>query len=217
MVITISIDPGNPGNTSVRQTKSPKSPPSSKRPRPPKSLFGSAQAPNNSEESSSNSNESSKSDASSSEDEWQHSIYPDSLAPSNSRSRARKPKSGRFVSKSRPSIDKSSKNAAVQTVNIQPLSDADLSGHQEKDFTMHFDLDIGLDVNADIEELSRLNQLGHFNEAILLFHERLASHVDFFPVTAEYVDLLLEQGSFRDAEAFITARLNDMVATFSQV
>jgi hypothetical protein len=107
------------------------------------------------------------------------------------------------------------KNVAVQTENAPPLSDVDLSGIQDNDFTMHLEMDICLDINDDIEQLSRLNQLGHFDEAICLFHERLASHVDFFPVTAEYADLSLEQGSFGVAHAFISARLDDMASTFS--
>ncbi|KAJ5890364.1 uncharacterized protein N7473_006592 [Penicillium subrubescens] len=82
---------------------------------------------------------------------------------------------------------------------------------------MHLEMDICLDVNDDIEQLSRLNQLGHFNEAICLFHERLASHVDFFPVTAEYADLSLEQGNFGVAHAFISARLDGMASIFSTV
>jgi hypothetical protein len=114
-------------------------------------------------------------------------------------------------------VQNGEKNVAVQTENAPLLSDMDFPGIQDQDFTMHLEMDICLDINDDIEQLSRLNQLGHFNEAICLFHERLASHVDFFPVTAEYADLSLEQGNFGVAHAFISARLDDMASIFSPV
>lgn len=73
-----------------------------------------------------------------------------------------------------------------------------------------------MDVSPDLERLSRLNRLGHFKEAVGLFEERLAVHVDLFPVTAEYVDLLLEQGNFGALEKFISNQLEDSFMQYSQ-
>ncbi|KAJ5388981.1 uncharacterized protein N7496_000049 [Penicillium cataractarum] len=151
-----------------------------------------------------------------SQDDWAH-------VPDVDRSRNVFPSKPRVHQTRRPSRTgpnisiHASKDIAVQTEKIPYFDEVDVLGTGYNDFTVHLDLETGLDINADIEQLSRLNQLGHFNEAISLFHERLARHVDFFPVTAEYADLLLEQGSFGDAHAFLTARLRDMASTFSEL
>ncbi|KAF3385526.1 hypothetical protein F1880_001749 [Penicillium rolfsii] len=155
-----------------------------------------------------NNDEPSAEDLSSSEDNWSHSSLSDEILPRHSRSRSR-----RFVSKRH--VPHGAKNVAVQTENDPPLQY--LAGMPEKDFTVHLEMEIGLDINDDIEQLSRLNQLGYYNEASSLFHQRLAPHVDFFPVTAEYIDLCLEQGNFGAAQAFISARLNDMTSTFTPI
>jgi hypothetical protein len=72
-----------------------------------------------------------------------------------------------------------------------------------------------LDISQDLERLSRLNRLGHYNEAEKLFKARLASHLDFFPVVAEYADLLLEQGCFGTLERFVLGRLDDSLVQYS--
>lgn len=81
---------------------------------------------------------------------------------------------------------------------------------------MHLDLEAALDISDDIERLAQLSRLGRFNEAIVLFKERLALHVDFFPVVAEYADLLLEQGNFRDLHQFVSNRLSDLHVEYTQ-
>ncbi|KAJ6184884.1 hypothetical protein N7519_006185 [Penicillium mononematosum] len=85
-----------------------------------------------------------------------------------------------------------------------------------KDITIHLELEAALDVSPDIERLSQLNRLGHFKEAVKLFDKRLAAHVDFFPVAAEYADLLLEQGSFGRLEIFISDQLDDSFMQYSE-
>lgn len=195
MVITISIDPGKPGDPSITVTDSSKLPTSPKR-------QSSSKTSDVTDHTTKSNNESS------SEDEWAHLSYSDGITPRYSRSRPRRFVSSRFV-------QNGEKNVAVQTENDPLHSDMDFSGIQDQDFTMHLEMDVCLDINDDIEHLSRLNQLGHFNEATCLFHERLGPHVDFFPVTAEYADLTLEQGSFGVAHAFISARLDDSASTFS--
>ncbi|KAJ5971446.1 uncharacterized protein N7479_001364 [Penicillium vulpinum] len=89
------------------------------------------------------------------------------------------------------------------------------SGDQAKDVTVHLDLDAAVDINPDLECLSRLNRLGYFKEASHFFEERLAIYVDFFPVVAEYADLLLEQGSFGHLHDFLSNRLKDPRVEYS--
>ncbi|KAJ5425407.1 hypothetical protein N7465_000477 [Penicillium sp. CMV-2018d] len=89
------------------------------------------------------------------------------------------------------------------------------AGDQAKDVTIHLDLEAAVDINPDLECLSRLNRLGHFKEASRLFEERLVVHVDFFPVVAEYSDLLLEQGSFGQLHDFLSTRLKDSRVEYS--
>ncbi|GAQ43004.1 uncharacterized protein AtWU_00683 [Aspergillus tubingensis] len=84
------------------------------------------------------------------------------------------------------------------------------------DITAHLDLDIALDLEHELGILARLNRLGHFTKGIRLFEERLAPHVDFFPVAAEYADLLLEQGSFGQLRQFIASRLTDTLAKYTE-
>jgi hypothetical protein len=79
----------------------------------------------------------------------------------------------------------------------------------DKDITVHLDLDIQIDISEDIEVLAHLNRLGRFKEAIQLFEEKLQDHLDFFPVVAEYADLLLEQGSYGRLSEFLSERLNE--------
>ncbi|PLB42480.1 uncharacterized protein BDW47DRAFT_97255 [Aspergillus candidus] len=49
-----------------------------------------------------------------------------------------------------------------------------------------------------------------------MFEERLAPHVDFFPVVGEYTDLLLEQGSFGHLHKFVSSRLSDPHVKYSR-
>ncbi|KAI9933783.1 hypothetical protein MW887_004855 [Aspergillus wentii] len=99
-----------------------------------------------------------------------------------------------------PSSSKPLPGPRRSTERFWPPVDTSTSGwdirSSDKDVTVHLDLEAGLDVTGDLERLSELNRLGRFSEGIKLFHERLAPHLDFFPVVAEYADLLLEQGDF---------------------
>ncbi|RAQ52338.1 hypothetical protein AFGD_008719 [Aspergillus flavus] len=85
-----------------------------------------------------------------------------------------------------------------------------------KDFTVHIDLHAALDVAPHLEQLSRLNRLGRFKEGITLFNERLSPHLDFFPVVAEYADLLLEQANFRSLGELISQVLGSHAEDFEK-
>ena len=79
----------------------------------------------------------------------------------------------------------------------------------DKGIPVHLDLDIQIDISEDIDTLAHLNRLGQFKEAIHLFEEKLQDHLDFFPVVAEYADLLLELGSYGRLSKFLTECLNE--------
>ncbi|KAF7621555.1 hypothetical protein AFLA_011852 [Aspergillus flavus NRRL3357] len=85
-----------------------------------------------------------------------------------------------------------------------------------KDITVHIDIHAALDVAPHLEQLSRLNRLGRFKEGITLFNERLARHLDFFPVVAEYADLLLEQANFRSLGELISQVLGSHAKDFEK-
>ncbi|GIJ90931.1 hypothetical protein Asppvi_009896 [Aspergillus pseudoviridinutans] len=148
-------------------------------------------------------------------DEGEKLEYPDELRLSTSARRRRSYERERLErfrrrsrARSRPrwhseSVSRSSPNCLIN------------SGENERDITLHLDLDAALDISKDLERLAQLNRRGHFSQAIALFHERLASHVDFFPVVAEYADLLLEQGSFGQLRRFISSRLLDPLVRFA--
>ncbi|KAJ5759708.1 hypothetical protein N7520_006864 [Penicillium odoratum] len=89
------------------------------------------------------------------------------------------------------------------------------SGDQKEDITVHLNFDGAIDISDDLAYLSRLNRLGHFKIGVAFFEDRLASHVDFFPVVAEYADFLLEQWAFEKAEEFVQGRLDDSSVTYS--
>ncbi|KAJ5647179.1 hypothetical protein N7490_003551 [Penicillium lividum] len=89
------------------------------------------------------------------------------------------------------------------------------SGDQKEDITVHLNLGGAIDLSDDLAYLSRLNRLGHFKIGVAFFEDRLASHVDFFPVVADYADFLLEQWAFEKAEEFVQDRLDDLSVTYS--
>ncbi|KAI2829009.1 hypothetical protein CBS147343_4415 [Aspergillus niger] len=90
------------------------------------------------------------------------------------------------------------------------------SGDNDKDITAHLNLDVALDLEHELGYLARLNRLGHFKKGIRYFERRLAPYVDFFPVVAEYADLLLEQGNFGNLHQFISSRLKDHLVEYSK-
>jgi hypothetical protein len=64
---------------------------------------------------------------------------------------------------------------------------------------MNSDLHIVQDVEADLEEYTRLNRLGRFGEASRLFRETLQRHLGCFAVLAEHCNALLYQGDYVQA------------------
>ncbi|PLN85385.1 hypothetical protein BDW42DRAFT_3242 [Aspergillus taichungensis] len=138
-------------------------------------------------------------------DEWAHIHYPVDVRPSElARSRRARPQRS-------PSSESSRSVSNLSPVNNWLIC----SGDRDKDITVHLDLDAGLDISHDLERLARLSRLGHFYQAIRIFEERLAPHVDFFPVVGEYADLLWEQGNFGHLQEFVSGRLSDPHVEYS--
>lgn len=63
---------------------------------------------------------------------------------------------------------------------------------------MNFSFDIAEDVAAQVEEMSRLSMLGFFRRAREISASSLANHTDIFPVAAERMRLLYDQGDFEE-------------------
>ena len=71
-----------------------------------------------------------------------------------------------------------------------------------EDVNLELECDIEEDVEAELEEFVRLSHTGQFSDAHELFDECLSSHIDWYPVAAEYADCLLREGSFRQLQPF---------------
>lgn len=65
------------------------------------------------------------------------------------------------------------------------------------------------DLSEEIEAFVRLNRFGLFNEGAEFFEATLKSHVDKFPVVAEYADFLLEQGQYGRLAHFLQRTSSD--------
>ena len=59
------------------------------------------------------------------------------------------------------------------------------------------------DLPGDLDTFARLTRAGHFARAESFYQEVLRVHAQFFPVAAEYCDMLIEQGAFARAEEFL--------------
>ncbi|GKZ25860.1 hypothetical protein AbraIFM66951_006238 [Aspergillus brasiliensis] len=139
------------------------------------------------------------------DEEWAHLTFPDELKPSDSANRPRQRGRRSRYREAEPF------SFVISSQDDWMIS----SGDNDKDITTHLNLDVALDLEDDLGHLAHLNRLGHFRKGIRYFEERLAPHVDFFPVVAEYADLLLEQGNFGGLHQFISSRLIDPLVEYS--
>lgn len=71
------------------------------------------------------------------------------------------------------------------------------------------DMEWSQDLPGDLDTFARLTRAGHFVRAESFYQEVLQEHERFFPVAAEYADMLIEQGAFGKAEDFLEVRLRD--------
>jgi hypothetical protein len=75
---------------------------------------------------------------------------------------------------------------------------------------LEMDLDIVEDIPAELEDFIFLSRLGLFEDAHELFEQNLKPYLGFFPVLAEYADMLLEEGFYVEL-----SKLLMNVSTFS--
>jgi hypothetical protein len=65
---------------------------------------------------------------------------------------------------------------------------------------MSFDMDVMEDIPMEVDELMRLGALGKFGEARDRFQAIFEDNINEYPVIAEYVRLLYDQGDFEALE-----------------
>lgn len=84
--------------------------------------------------------------------------------------------------------------------------------------TTHFALEMEVeeDLEQEIETFVRLKRLGHYNKAHEMFEQVLISHIAFFPVVAEYADLLLEEGKYGALLRFLDIQIECMETIFEE-
>ena len=80
----------------------------------------------------------------------------------------------------------------------QPMIRIDPASPQ--DVTVHMSLPLQDDLEDVLEECSRLRRLGHFNEAIALFRNRLSYFLDNRYVLVQYAQCLYEAGQHAELE-----------------
>ncbi|KAK3615708.1 hypothetical protein LTR56_026427 [Elasticomyces elasticus] len=83
----------------------------------------------------------------------------------------------------------------------------DTSGFDTLQMALTTPLSLSQDVLGDLELFVRLTQAGHFDRAQAFFDEVLKPFQDSFPVLAEYADMLVDRGAFRQAEKVLDAAL----------
>lgn len=74
------------------------------------------------------------------------------------------------------------------------------------DITVHFEMEVGEDLDSWLEEFSRLKRLGHFHAAEQYFEDNLRDFSGILPVAIEYSDMLVEQGAYKRLRQFISSR-----------
>ncbi|RYP05470.1 hypothetical protein DL765_009834 [Monosporascus sp. GIB2] len=82
-----------------------------------------------------------------------------------------------------------------------PNVDIDVSENVNSDGDiglLDMEFDIEEDIQAELEDFIFLSRLGLFREARELFKQNLEPHLGFFPVLAEFADMLLEEGAYAE-------------------
>ncbi|PYH77604.1 hypothetical protein BO82DRAFT_358115 [Aspergillus uvarum CBS 121591] len=75
---------------------------------------------------------------------------------------------------------------------------------------VYLELPLEENLEKEIEHFARLSRLGEYGEAQSYFDCTLRQHVDFFPVIAEYADMLIQQGAFKALYQFVPGRLETL-------
>jgi hypothetical protein len=69
---------------------------------------------------------------------------------------------------------------------------------------LNTEFDIVEDIPAELEDFIFLARLGCFEEAREMFQQILRPHEGFFPVVAEFADMLLEEGRYVELSQLLT-------------
>lgn len=75
-------------------------------------------------------------------------------------------------------------------------------------------LDFEEDIEQEIEAFVRFKRLRDYDKAHEIFQRALSRHVGFFPVAAEYADLLLEEGRYKVLSEFLDIQIEYMETIF---
>lgn len=73
------------------------------------------------------------------------------------------------------------------------------------------EFDIVEDIPAELEDFVFMSRLGLYQEARNLYEQNLQSHLEFFPVLAEYADMLLEEGAYSELSERLNSSLTNAV------
>lgn len=80
-----------------------------------------------------------------------------------------------------------------------------LNATSRNDITVHFEMEVGEDLDSWLEEFSRLKRLGHFHVAEQYFDDNLRDLSGILPVAIEYTDMLVEQGAYKRLRQFMSS------------
>lgn len=86
-------------------------------------------------------------------------------------------------------------------VNISALKNVSSDGDID---LLNMEFDIVEDIPAELEDFIFLSRLGLFQDARELFVQYLEPHIGFFPVLAEFADMLLEDGRYAELCQLLT-------------
>lgn len=88
--------------------------------------------------------------------------------------------------------------AGSDAPKISSLNDADAvwSISSTRDVTIHLELDVEDDVDANLREFVRFTRRGDFKRAEQYYRDNLARHSEHPKVVVEYVRMLLEKGAY---------------------
>ncbi|UZP43468.1 hypothetical protein NXS19_011280 [Fusarium pseudograminearum] len=89
-----------------------------------------------------------------------------------------------------------------QPINTEGLASVN---NEEEIPILDMRLDIVEDIPAELEDFIFLSRLGIFEEAKGLFEQNMKPYISFFPVLAEYADMLLEEGLYDDLTQLLTS------------
>jgi tetratricopeptide (TPR) repeat protein len=89
----------------------------------------------------------------------------------------------------------------IPIIDIGTLGNASSDGDIE---LLDMEFDIVEDIPAELEDFIFLARLGLFEEAHELFEQVLKPHDRYFPVLAEFADMLLEEGRYAELSRLLT-------------